>query len=242
MAETISSRCTTSRGRKISRDTVVRLVAAGAGWCYKPDCSTGSLWYVVDDATTVKLAEVAHMIAAGEEGPRADPEASEEQLTHFDNLLLLCPTCHTIVDRASEVFTLAVIRKWKTAHEAKLREFLGIKRYEQKSDLVRAIATLLLENKGYWEHYGPESEQGARMATNASSGWRRNVVEIIIPNNIKIKRILSENLHLLSTDEQVIISAFNIHAQGLMDRHLFGVVSGAPRFPPKMNDIFNATE
>lgn len=242
MTETVSSRCTKSRGRKIPRDTVVRLIAAGAGWCYKPNCSTGSLWYVVDDDKTVKLAEVAHMVAAGEDGPRPDSEATEEILVHFDNLMLLCPTCHTIVDRAPEVFTLPVIQEWKSAHEGRIREFLGIKRFERRSDLNRAIASLLIENKGYWEHYGPESHEASKIVTRASSGWRRNVVEVIIPNNMKIVRVVRENLHLLSRDEQMVISAFNIHAQGLMDRHLLGVVSGAPKFPSKMNDIFNTAE
>lgn len=239
MTETISSRCATSRGRKIPRETVVRLIAAGAGWCYKPDCSTGSLWYVVDEQTTVKLAEVAHMIAAGGEGPRADPEATEDQLTHFNNLLLLCPNCHTIVDRAPETFTLHVIQEWKTAHETRLRQFLGITRYKHRVDLNHAVSVLLTENRSYWQHYGPESEGAERITSNRVAGWRRNVVEEIIPNNLKIRRIIHENMHLLSKEEQLVVSAFNIHAQGLMDRHLLGLVSDAPRFPKKMNDIFD---
>lgn len=238
MTETVSSRCAAARGRKIPRETVVRLIAAGAGWCYKPDCSTGSLWYVVDERTTVKLAEVAHMIAAGEDGPRADSEATEDQLTHIDNLLLLCPNCHTVVDRAPETFTLEVIQKWKTTHETRLRQFLGIARYERRVDLNQVISALLTANRTYWQHYGPESEGAERITSNRVSGWRRNVVEVIIPNNLKIVQIIRENINHLSRDEQLVVEAFNVHAQGLMDRHLLGLVSDAPRFPQAMNDIF----
>lgn len=211
----------------------------GAGWCYKPSCGTGFLWHVVDEHTTVKLAEVAHIIAAGRLGPRADAGASESQLTSVDNLVLLCPTCHTIVDRASEVFTLEVIREWKMLHEGRLREALGVSRCETREELNDKVWRLLQVNKKSWEYYGPESQQNMVGASNRSRGWKRIVLKTIIPNNAAIRALIRENQRLIATEEMGVVADFELHTQGLVDRHMLGELYGAPRFPIGMNRLFD---
>jgi hypothetical protein len=216
----------------------MRLIAAGAGWCYKPDCKTGSLWHILDDNTTVKLAEVAHIVAASVSGPRANASATDEYLTGFDNLVLLCPTCHKIVDRAHKGFSLEVMQSWKQEHEAKIRSVLEIERFTSREGLGRAIDAILTKNRMLWQQYGPESIHAERIVTDVSDAWRSKVLTDIIPSNLKVSKLLDVNSHLLTKGELEIIAVFRLHSSGIEDRHLSGVINpAAPRFPQAMNSL-----
>ncbi|WP_147315384.1 HNH endonuclease [Asanoa ferruginea] len=239
MTEVVVSGCAGARGRRIRRETVVRLIASGAGYCYKPDCPVGFLWQELDDGTVVKLAEVAHIVAAGEDGPRGDAAAKDEDLTSFANLLLLCPNCHSVVDRAPNQYPVETLQQWKQQHEDRIRDVLGLRSYSDRGTLRRDVGLLLSENSAIWDMYGPESEAALRgLGLNTSAAWRREVLLRILPNNTRIIRLLEANLALLHRDELETLAAFRLHARGLEDRHLGGVVNPvAPRFPRAMNDI-----
>ena len=46
------------------------------------------------------IAEMAHVIPHGKNGPRNEERPEEEfDPDSFDNLILLCPMCHTIIDK-----------------------------------------------------------------------------------------------------------------------------------------------
>ena len=57
---------------------------------------------------------MAHVFAAADDGPRANAELTEAERGRYDNLILLCPTCHTIIDKASDEYPDATILRWKT--------------------------------------------------------------------------------------------------------------------------------
>lgn len=242
MTRTVTSRCKANRGRKILQDTVMRLIGAGAGWCYKPDCPTGSLWHVFEDNTAVKLAEVAHIVAASNHGPRANTNATEEKLTDFSNLILLCPTCHTIVDRAPQKFTVDLMGQWKTLHEEKVRDTLKIRPFTTRKELNVAISGILLKNRLIWQQYGPDSPSGQSLITDVSDTWRRKVLTEVIPGNNRISKLLEANSHLLESEELEVIASFSLHVTALEDRHIGGIINqAAPRFPARMNDIFTSS-
>lgn len=217
----------------------MRLIGAGAGWCYKPDCQTGSLWYLLDDNTAVKLAEVAHIVAASDHGPRADVDATDEDLVSFNNLILLCPTCHTIVDKAPHSFTVETMQQWKAQHEEIIRNALEIRPFATRNELNAAICGILLSNRLIWQQYGPDSPSGQLLITDVSDVWRRKVLTEIIPNNQKISRIIEANEILMSTEELPAVAEFRLHVAALEDRHLGGEINpAAPLFPIVMNDLF----
>ena len=68
--------------------------------------------------TETKLGEVAHIIPASPKGPRADqgqtPEVSEALTNDSSNLMLLCASCHTKIDKTPDNYPkddLSVIHK-----------------------------------------------------------------------------------------------------------------------------------
>lgn len=140
-------KCPEARGRRVKDKVVLRLVGAAGGWCEKPDCPTGSLWHELPAGDAVRLAEVAHIVAASDEGPRGSEEVATEELVGFDNLILLCPNCHTIVDRAPEEFPVERMRQWKSEHETRLRSLLGVKIFGTRAEALVELRRLLAPGK-----------------------------------------------------------------------------------------------
>jgi hypothetical protein len=204
-----------------------------------PGCPIGFLWRELDDGAAVKLAEVAHIVAAGEKGPRSDREATETELTSFQNLILLCPNCHTIVDAAPNLYSVESMREWKHAHESRVKEILGVVRYHSRAQLQREIAILLDENRQIWQTYGPESvAANMSMVSDVSSVWRREVVGRVLPNNARVLHLLEGNIDLLRKDELPVVNKFRMHVRSMEDRHLGGILNqAAPRFPSEMDHL-----
>lgn len=239
VAETLVARCHANRGRRIARDTVVRLVAAAGGHCERPLCQTGFLWHELADGSAVRLGEVAHIVAASAEGPRGDAQADDDDLVAYTNLMLLCPTCHTIVDGAPDEYTADILRGWKIEHESRVTGILGVARYESRDQARQHLVRLLEENRVVWERYGPESPEAWRPETAVT--WSTEVKDVILPNSTRIERLLEVNAHLLRPDEERTAAEFSAHSRALAQRHLAGVVNpAASRFPAALNTVFSA--
>ena len=43
-------------------------------------------------------SEICHIEAVNEDGARYNPNLTDEYVNSYENLILLCPRCHTIVD------------------------------------------------------------------------------------------------------------------------------------------------
>ncbi|MEA5566334.1 HNH endonuclease signature motif containing protein [Anabaena sp. UHCC 0399] len=63
------------------------------------------------------LGEMAHIIADSLQGPRGDSHLISEQRNEYDNLILLCPTHHTLIDKNEEEWTIEKLRIIKSEHE-----------------------------------------------------------------------------------------------------------------------------
>jgi hypothetical protein len=186
----------------------------------------------------VKLAEVAHIVAASDAGPRGDENLSDEDLTSFSNLILLCPNCHTIVDRSPDDFPTELLVQWKRGHERRLRGMLGAQQFTTREEAHAALLRLLAQNEAVWMTYGPDSPAAA--IPESADTWLRQVSEVIIPNNARISAMLEANSHLLQTSEHVEVALFDTHRRALEERHL-GIDVGvtAPRFPAGLATVFD---
>jgi tetratricopeptide (TPR) repeat protein len=67
------------------------------------------------------LGEQAHIIAASPNGPRGESGPGEEG---YDNLILLCPDCHRLIDKAPADHPESVLRQRKEEHELWVRRAL----------------------------------------------------------------------------------------------------------------------
>jgi tetratricopeptide (TPR) repeat protein len=96
--------------------TIKRLFAVSGNQCAFPDCTTP---LVVDDTV---VAEICHIKARSPDGPRYDPDQDEKERHAFDNLLLLCPIHHKIIDADPATYTVEKLGQIKAEHEARHRE------------------------------------------------------------------------------------------------------------------------
>ncbi|HEX9731058.1 MAG TPA: SAVED domain-containing protein [Thermoanaerobaculia bacterium] len=62
------------------------------------------------------FAQMAHIWAFSDQGPRASRAATGDKHAH-SNLMLLCPECHKLVDDDPQRYTALVLREHKRAHE-----------------------------------------------------------------------------------------------------------------------------
>ena len=69
------------------------------------------------DGSRETLGEMAHIVARSLDGPRGLMKLTSEDRDCYDNLILLCPTHHSEVDKNPDVWTVERIREAKTDHE-----------------------------------------------------------------------------------------------------------------------------
>lgn len=107
----------------ISEKDVKLLWGRAAGHCSRPDCRLPLTASSIDGE--YHLGEQAHMIPDSSTGPRSSEATGDEDTDAYDNHILLCPTCHTLVDKNPSQYPAATLRSWKTEHEAWVAEQLS---------------------------------------------------------------------------------------------------------------------
>ena len=217
--------------------TRARLFASSAGYCQNSSCSREL--FIDSFGKRIHVAEIAHVFAAKDMGPRANRELSEAERGAFENLILLCSNCHTIVDKASDQYTDTVIFGWKRDHATKLQAIFGVVRYETRAQARKAIEPPLHENNFIFRNLGPHNDQRLNPESEAAEVWRRKVVTRILPNNRRVLAYLDANVHLLTFDEFAVLEAFRQHVDDLEARHLEGYDEGGRTFPEGMGVILN---
>jgi len=88
--------------------------------------------------------EYAHIIADSEDGPRGNTQ-SPIYAGDIDNIIILCPTCHTKVDKNLSFYTIDYLRKMKKDHEDKVNRLLNS--LENKEALIVKYASPIGRNR-----------------------------------------------------------------------------------------------
>ena len=85
------------------------------GVCGKPGCGQVLNIRTVVTGVLTTVGEMAHIIAAQDNGPRGDPSLPAELRERYANLILLCPVCHLEVDNPANfsAFPKELLRQWK---------------------------------------------------------------------------------------------------------------------------------
>lgn len=63
------------------------------------------------------IGEIAHIIAKNENGPRGKSKLDLNKIDEFNNLILLCPTHHTMIDKDPSHWTIKKLHEIKENHE-----------------------------------------------------------------------------------------------------------------------------
>lgn len=95
--------------------TIKKLFALSGNQCTFEGCSNS----LIDNSTI--LGEICHIEAAEEGGPRYNKDSNDEQRRSYDNLILMCPNCHKIIDSDADKYTAQKLSDWKKGHESKFQ-------------------------------------------------------------------------------------------------------------------------
>lgn len=95
------------------QSTIKRLFSMSGNECAFTDCTNP---HVIEG---VVVGKIAHIAAAEMDGPRYDVGMTDEERRSFDNLIVLCPTHHDIVDKLPDKYDVAFLMNLKKTHEEK---------------------------------------------------------------------------------------------------------------------------
>lgn len=73
-----------------------------------------------------QIGEMAHISGENKGSARYDAMMTDEQRVSYDNLMLLCPNCHTTIDNAPESYSVESLKGYKQKHETYIKAQLFI--------------------------------------------------------------------------------------------------------------------
>jgi hypothetical protein len=82
------------------------------------------------------VGEQAHIVAEERDGPRGNSILTPEERNSYHNLILLCPTHHTIIDKNEEDFPVEKLHIIKSRHELWVQQTLAKETSNQKKELL----------------------------------------------------------------------------------------------------------
>jgi hypothetical protein len=226
--------------KAIPNATRLRLFADACGHCQNPDCL--EKLFPIELGGEKHIAEIAHVIPHGEAGPRyADRPGGDFDPDAYDNLILLCPTCHTTIDKNPDGFPRVILLQWKKNHHANLTANQGIRAYSNRAEARAIIAGVMAENKAIWDEFAPEHGTSFEYDpdSEAARAWDQRMRSVILPNHYRAQAIIQANLKLATDDENRTFAEYKEHVRGLVERHVCGVAGRAIRFPAAMEGIFS---
>lgn len=133
--------------RSYSQKTIKILYANSGGMCSK--CKR-RIVLRSDDGKYEQIGEIAHIYPFGEEGSPRYEEIKENQFDEklkndVANLILLCPSCHSEIDKQPELYPTTRLIEMKAAHEKWVNEKLETEisnvTYAELDVICKAIAS-----------------------------------------------------------------------------------------------------
>lgn len=217
----------------IAEKDVKLLWGRAAGHCSNPDCRDKVSETNVEGGSFL-TGEMAHIIARNVAGPRG---GAERGANTYDNLILLCPTCHTKVDKApAGIYPVEHILDWKAQHENWVDSWSSSKKFETTADLMQTILSLLEKNRYFFDRYGPKSDIAVQdPASSAYVIWMARRLDTLLLNNRKIVQILETNQELVPEEMAEDVLIFKDHAQGY-EQHIYERLDHYTLFPEAFSE------
>lgn len=215
--------------------TKTKLFANSGGYCQNPECNENL--FKTFKEKEIHIAEIAHIISVNK-GARKTTKLTPAEKGSYENLILLCPNCHTTIDKAEDDFPAKLILKWKSEHNSKLDKVFGIRKYKNRIETRKQLEHIFLENKMIFETYGPNTEERFNPESTMPILWIKKIREFIIPNNRKILNIIESNYELLFYNEKLVFEHFKNHLHDFEAKHIYNEESNRIQFPIKITELY----
>lgn len=195
----------------IAEKDIKQLWGMAGGYCSNPDCRT-RVAIVSDQGESYLTGEMAHIVARQGKGPRGDGVGGDNT---YENLVLLCPTCHTKADKAPDDYPVEMLLDWKAQHETWVDNWSKAGQMKSTQELMTFIMGLLEESHHFFAQYGPASSVAVKdPVSSAYAIWIARRLDTILPNNRKIVAALDANAALVPSEMRTSVLLFRDHASG----------------------------
>ncbi len=204
--------------KKISKEIERRLYAESMGMCMNPNCKK-----IILDSNG-DISEKAHIFSY-----------KETEDNSFENLILLCPNCHTDFDKNS-AFSTEEVLNWKKIRQEEVYKLLN-KKFNSFDELKKEVLPILKENKTIYELY---------YLKNKKDLWEKFESNILI-NNKKLRILFEQNLNLFQKHDNDLysnleyIQTFILHAKEFEKTRCSEEKIREILFPKEINSIFGIT-
>lgn len=220
---------------KLSTDQDRQLFIESAGTCLL--CTT-SLFPGTPAGRSIQVAERAHVIPHSSDGPRGKAARDGIAVDEPSNLVLLCPTCHTKVDKAPEAYPVSTLLAQKLRRAAAVARIGGVVEFSTRADARSVAVELLNANRATFDAYGPDGD-GWLPTNEAVSKWRAVLLDELIPRNKLLLSVVEVNATLTSDADRKAAQLLRIHTNELETKHGDEVLlAPARKFPTSANDLF----
>ena len=108
--------------RNYTPKTLKILFGSSGNQCAHPECTNNVIEPATDKSDAAVIAQICHIYAFSTDGPRGKTGLTNKELNSPENLILLCPNHHVVVDKQHETYPIELLKQWKREHEAKVRE------------------------------------------------------------------------------------------------------------------------
>jgi len=213
-----------------------KLWASSGGFCANPDCHAHLFPF---NGAITNIEELAHIIGKKKKSPRGDCQMPLNERDEFENIVLLCPTCHSIIDKNPTQFTESTIKEWKLNHEDSIRYLFVEQKFKSRAEIRRYLEPILAENRYIFENFGPNSDNALNDQLATELIWDKMARTKLLPNNRKIEKVIEINQDLLQGNENRLFAEFKIHREEFEYNKVSGDVNAtAPTFPENFENIF----
>ncbi len=110
----------TALRRNYLHRTLKILFGLSGNQCAHPKCTNNVIEPATEKSNAAVVAQICHIYAISGDGPRGKAGLTNEELNSPENLILLCPNHHTVVDDQYETYPAEMIKQWKQDHETKV--------------------------------------------------------------------------------------------------------------------------
>jgi hypothetical protein len=120
-----AARANRPKTRHIPEATKILLAVHSGGRCEFRGCNR----YLFEHPLTLQggnFSEHAHIVAFSELGPRGMDGTRPDDINSPDNLVLLCATCHKLIDDRPDDYPRVVVEAFKRQHEERVRHVTGL--------------------------------------------------------------------------------------------------------------------
>ena len=199
----------------ITAKSIKLLWSNAAGRCSFEGCNERLTVGQAAEFAPYTLGEMAHIKGNKPGSNRYDASQSDEERDSYGNLILLCPTHHTLIDKPENEssYTVEKLHEMKIKHEASIINTLTMQKIDDIEQLLDKLSVFLAENHQAWKQYGPLSDNAKKHPNNDEiyALWTSARLSIIVPNNRKAKELLVKNRRLFPRNKQRIVSKFLTH-------------------------------